>query len=248
MRVAILSDIHGNLEALEAVLADARELGYDRLVCLGDIVGYGADPEECVLRIRESAWSDEIGLVVVQGNHDAAVAGGDDRYFNPDARRAVGWTRDNLSPQSIEWLGRLPLEKRFESMYFVHSSPFEPAEWNYVTTMNEAWAAFQYFPEQLGFIGHSHVPFSVSLDADQTRIQVEPDDEIHLHPGSRYLTNVGSVGQPRDSDPRACYIICDDALGLIERRRVEYDIESAAEKIRTAGLPAFLADRLSKGR
>ncbi len=248
MRIAVISDIHGNLDALEAVLEDIRGRGCDRTVCLGDVVGYGADPEECVRLVRAEIWRDSQGEAVVRGNHDDAAAGGDDRYFNPDARLAVRWTREHLSPESIAWLANLPYEIEYEHCLLVHSSPFQPKEWNYVTTLTEAWNAFQCFTRPVAFIGHSHVPFTVSLGESESRLQVEPDICVSMRARWRYLTNVGSVGQPRDGDPRACYVAFDPDEGVIERVRVEYPMERAAEKIRQAGLPDFLADRLLKGR
>lgn len=248
MKIAVFSDIHGNLEALKAVLADAKERGYDRLVCLGDVVGYGADPEECVEVIRREVFVDGSGESVVKGNHDDAVAGGDDSYFNPDAKRAVGWTREHLSEGSLQWLSALPYEKRHSGILLVHASPFDPGEWNYVVTMSEAWNAFESFGERIAFIGHSHVPFTVGIDSAQSSLHVETHEHVILKPGWRYLTNVGSVGQPRDGDPRASYVQYDDEEMTLDRIRVEYDIDAAASKIHEAGLPAFLADRLFKGR
>lgn len=248
MRIAVISDIHGNLDALEAVLEDIRGRGCDRTVCLGDVVGYGADPEECVRLVRAEVWRDSQGEAVVRGNHDDAAAGGDDRYFNPDARLAVRWTREHLSPESIAWLANLPYEIEYEPCLLVHSSPFQPKEWNYVTTLTEAWNAFQCFTRRVAFIGHSHVPFTVSLGENDSHLQVEPDETVSMRSSWRYLVNVGSVGQPRDGDPRACYVSYDSDEGLIERVRVEYPVDQAVEKIRRAGLPSFLADRLLKGR
>lgn len=248
MIIAVFSDIHANLEALEACLLDAKQRGYDRMVCLGDVVGYGADPELCIEIIRREVWRDDKGEAVVKGNHDDAVAGGDDSYFNPEARRAVRWAYDRLSEEDKAWLAALPYERRYPGHLLVHSSPFEPEAWNYVTTMNEALSAFESFPERVAFIGHSHIPFSVSIDSAQTKMQVEPQENIVMREGYRYLTNVGSVGQPRDGDPRASYVLFDTETGKIDRIRVPYPVEAAAAKIREAGLPGFLADRLFKGR
>jgi len=249
MRIAILSDIHSNLEALEAVLEDVKRRGYDRMVCLGDVVGYGADPERCVEIVREVVSKDENGVEsVVRGNHDDASAGGDDSYFNPEARLAVRWTRDHLTKQSFEWLASLPYGIYEEDYYLVHSSPYKPEEWNYVTSMNEAYTAFKNFKERIAFIGHSHVPFHVGLSANGEELFVENDNTIRFKDGYRYISNVGSVGQPRDGDTRACYVILDLSEGTLERVRVNYPVEIAAEKIRQGGLPTFLADRLSLGR
>ena len=248
MRLAILSDIHGNLEALEAVLADAGERGYDHLLCLGDVVGYGADPEACVQRIREVVWHTDGVDVVVKGNHDEATANGIDGDFNPAAREAVRWTREHLSSDTLAWLQTLPMTLESSGLFLVHASPCKPQEWIYVTTFDEALDAFLAFPQKAAFIGHSHVPFHVFTDPSYTRIERDDREKIRMMSGFRYLVNVGSVGQPRDGDPRACYEMVDLEEETLERIRVTYPIETAADKIRDAGLPRFLADRLYRGR
>lgn len=248
MRIAILSDVHGNLEALEAVLADAQARGYDRLLCLGDIVGYGSDPEACIGRIREVVWHSDGVDAVVKGNHDAATANGIDDDFNPAAREAVRWTREHLSDETLAWLKGLPMTLESSGLFLVHASPHKPEEWIYVTTYDEALDAFLAFPQKAAFIGHSHVPFHVLTDTAYTRIEKDDREKLQMMSGFRYLINVGSVGQPRDGDPRACYEMLDLEEEILERIRVPYPVEIAAEKIRRAGLPLFLADRLSKGR
>jgi len=249
VRIAILSDIHGNLEALEAVLAEAKSRGYDHLVCLGDVVGYGADPQACVDRIREEVWRDIGGEYIVKGNHDDAASGGDDTYFNKDAQRAVRWTHDQLRPESVEWLANLPMERTIgPDVYLVHASPDDPGAWNYVVNLSDAFVAFHNFSEKICFIGHSHVPFHVFVNGQESEIHIEPSETLELKEGFRYLSNVGSVGQPRDGDPRGSYVILDRERGILERFRVEYDVERAASKILAAGLPEFLANRLSRGR
>ena len=250
MKLAILSDIHGNLDSLEAVLAHARREGYDHLVCLGDVVGYGAEPQECIDRLREEVWNHEkAGEMVVKGNHDDAASGGDDSYFNREAQRAVRWTHEQLSPAGVDWLAALPLEKRVgDDVYLVHSSPKDPSEWNYIISIGDALEAFAKFSERVCFVGHSHVPFHVSIDPKSAEVRVEPSETVQLREGFRYLSNVGSVGQPRDGDPRAAYVMLDLEEETLERFRVDYDHRRAAEKIRAAGLPEFLADRLARGR
>jgi diadenosine tetraphosphatase ApaH/serine/threonine PP2A family protein phosphatase len=249
VRLAIVSDIHGNLEALETVLEDARTLGYDRLACLGDIVGYGANPEECVQRIRQEAWVGDMGQQwVVKGNHDEAVTGGDTTYFNPAARKAAEWTRKQISSSSTIWLQSLPYEIAYQDIYLVHSSPCDPEEWNYITTRNDAEVAFERFRQTIGFIGHSHVPFHLIQPSGTRPIWMEEGERVEMVNGNRYLSNVGSVGQPRDGDNRSSYVILDTDQKTIERRRVAYPYEQTAVKIRQAGLPDFLAERLKEGR
>ncbi len=248
MRLAILSDIHGNLEALEAVLADAKIRGYDRLLCLGDVVGYGADPEACVQRIRQVVWRAFGVDAVVKGNHDDATANGVDDDFNPAAKEAVRWTREHISDETFAWLTKLPMVVETSGVFLVHASPYKPDEWIYVTTYDEASDAFAAFNQKVAFIGHSHVPFHVLTDLTYTRIERDDREKIRMMSGFRYLVNVGSVGQPRDGDPRACYEMVDLEEEILERIRVTYPIEIASDKIRRAGLPCFLADRLLKGR
>ncbi len=248
MRLAILSDIHGNLEALEVVLADAKVRGYDRLLCLGDVVGYGADPEACVQRIREVVWKTYGQDAVVMGNHDLATANRIDGEFNPAAREAVRWTHKHVSTDTLTWLAGLPMTLETSEVFLAHASPYKPEEWTYVTTYDEVNDAFTAFHKKIAFIGHSHVPFMVYTDKAYTRIERENQTKTRLQPEFRYLVNAGSVGQPRDGDPRACYVMFDSEEETIERIRVAYPIDTAADKIRSAGLPHFLAERLLKGR
>lgn len=249
MRIAIISDIHGNLEALEAVLNHADREGFDRLVCLGDVVGYGANPCECVDLVRERVSQDDGQELVVKGNHDDAASGGGDEYFNDQAQRAIRWTAEQLSDETLAWLRELKMVFSYTPDYFlVHASPHEPESWHYVVNMGDALSAFDSFTERVAFIGHSHVPFFVSREEGDEQIQIHQTEVVRLENGSRYLTNVGSVGQPRDGDPRACYVFYDVEAGSIQRFRVEYDVEAASRKILEAGLPEFLALRLHKGR
>ncbi|MCA9436380.1 MAG: metallophosphoesterase family protein [Candidatus Omnitrophica bacterium] len=249
MRIAILSDIHGNLEALQSVLDHAKGVGYDRLVCLGDVVGYGANPQECVDTIREIVSKDNGKELVVKGNHDDAASGGGDEYFNDQAQRAIRWTAEQLNGETLDWLRDLEMVFCFDPDYFlVHASPYQPENWHYVVNMGDALSAFDSFEEQVAFIGHSHVPFFVSMENGDEHVQILQTEAVEMESGVRYLTNVGSVGQPRDGDPRACYVFLDLEQRKIERHRVDYDIDLASRKIIDAGLPEFLATRLHKGR
>jgi len=240
MRRAILSDVHSNLEALEAVLESVAERGADSIICLGDMVGYGANPNEVVDTLR--------GLenVAVRGNHDHAANDPNlDSFFNRWGRAAIAWTRKVLTKENRDYLAALPLTFAQGSVRLVHASPEEPASWRYILGARGAGEQFDAFEEDLCLIGHSHVPLTIRSDA--AGISEEHGNTVKLAEGARYIINVGSVGQPRDGDPRAAYGIYDDERSTIERVRVPYDHESAAGKIVEAGLPSFLADRLSRG-
>ncbi len=240
--IAVISDIHANLEALEAVLADAKSQGVRRMICLGDVVGYGADPNRCVDLVRENA------AITVLGNHDAAIL--DERgaeNFNHVARAAIIWTREQLTESSLEFLRALPVDHVEAGARFVHSSPNSPLDWNYVLTESDARAAFDSFEESICFIGHSHVPARVLLDSDGT-IAVVSAPEFSVPETGRALVNVGSVGQPRDGDWRASYALFDESAKRVVARRVEYDADAAAAKILAAELPEVLARRLAIGR
>ena len=239
MRVAILSDIHGNLEALEAVLERASEDRVDRYVCLGDVVGYGADPNACCEVIR--------GLTdtVLAGNHDWAAVGLEDtQYFNPVALSAIRWTGSNLSEANAAWLKCRPLEADFGEAHLVHASPDRPETWSYISEPVEARWALAHTEARLCFVGHSHHPFACSETGSD---EVIGDGCMKMHPGERYMANPGSVGQPRDGDSRAAFAVWDQEAGQVTLHRVVYDLEKAQLKINRAGLPAFLAERLSMG-
>lgn len=239
MRVAIFSDVHGNLEALEAVLAACDDAGVSRLLCLGDTVGYGADPEACLDRVRGRVET------MVAGNHDCAAAGLEDtRYFNTAARRAIEWTSTQLSAGSIAALRDCPLTAEASGALLVHASPEAPQDWHYLFSTWDGREALASTDAGLTFVGHSHVAF-VSSESDAVRVTVE--GEATLADDDRYLVNVGSVGQPRDNDPRAAFAVWDQDAATIRLCRVPYDIPTAQEKIRRAGLPAILSDRLAYG-
>jgi len=240
VQYAILSDIHGNLEALRAVLDDCAGVA-DAVLCLGDTVGYGADPVPCVELVADRAQ------VVVGGNHEHGVAG---RlrlaWFNRHARAAAEWTREQLDDDHRAWLGALPLVHEVADATLVHASPVQPEEWDYLITAEDGFAAFGHFATRWCFVGHSHVPGAWSLGS------AGPEHHpgavrLSTERGRRYLVNVGSVGQPRDRDPRAAYALWDAEAGRVEIRRVAYDVAGARRKILAAGLPRLLADRLAAG-
>ena len=240
MRYAILSDIHGNLEALEAVLADAGPRA-DGVLCLGDVVGYGADPAACVERVAERAEA------VVAGNHEHGVAGLLDLgWFNEWARAAAEWTRAQLDDDQCAWLGSRPLVRVLEDATLVHASPARPEEWDYLISAEDGYEAFPAFATRVCFVGHSHRPGTWSLGSSGPAHEPNATETV-FERGRRYLVNVGSVGQPRDRDPRAAYALWDTDEQRVVIRRVSYDLGGARRKILAAGLPTFLADRLSIG-
>lgn len=242
MRYIIISDIHGNIEALKSVLTIADEHPDAHIVSLGDIVGYGADPGACLSIVQG------IARISLAGNHDHAAVGLTDiRYFNTYAREAVLWTSGQLTENERGYLRGLPLFKRAEGAYFlVHSSPDSPEEWRYIITLSDAQESFPAFEEPLCFVGHSHSPMVFGI-APNGRCHREYRETISLKEGYRYIVNVGSVGQPRDGDWRACIVVYDDQAKTIEYKRLEYDLPSAQKKIIDAGLPSFLARRLQQG-
>ena len=240
MRYAIISDIHANLEALEAVLDDARDNECTHFVCLGDVVGYNADPHECVARIRE------MDCPIVKGNHDEqASLVESSRDFNEMAEAAIQWTRDNLTADDIGWLRDLELQRQVGDFTIVHATLDAPEQWAYVFNNLDAAASFTYQHTTVCFFGHTHVPMAFIKDEGVQRQQV---DKLRIEPGKKYLINVGSVGQPRDGDWHAAYCIYHIESNVVEQRRLKYDVAGAQKKIIRAGLPPLLAERLSVGR
>lgn len=237
--------MHGNLDALRAVLADAAAEGALKVLCLGDLVGYGAEPTACVETVAERA------AALVAGNHERGATGlmGLD-WFNAAARAAALWTRARLSDDHHRYLRDLPLTAVAGDATLVHASPRQPDEWDYLVTAEEGFQVFGDFATRLCFVGHSHRPGMWSLGSSG------PDHDegfrawparIRLEDGRRYLINVGSVGQPRDRDIRAAYALWDQDERIVSIRRVPYDHRAAAAKILAAGLPRILADRLAHG-
>lgn len=240
MRFAILSDIHSNLEALEAVLADAKTQGCTHFVCLGDIVGYNANPKECLKIIQD------LGCPVVKGNHDEQVSiVSSTEGFNELAEEAIDWTRAQLSTDDKAWLADLRLTRQVRDFTIVHATLDTPGQWGYVFNDLDAIASFTYQHTSLCFFGHTHWPTAFVREDNVRRITV---GQIVLSAGKRYFINPGSIGQPRDRDWRAAYCILHTDRQVVEERRVKYDLETAQRKIRAAGLPDRLADRLAVGR
>jgi predicted phosphodiesterase len=240
MRLAILSDIHANLEALDAVLHDAEAHQATQYVCLGDVVGYNANPHECAERIRD------IECPIVKGNHDEqASLIESSRDFNELAEYAIEWTRENLSEDDKEWLRELRLQRQVRDFTIVHATLDTPEQWGYVFNNLDAAASFTYQHTTLCFFGHTHVPMAFVRDDGVRRLTV---DQLRIETGKKYFINAGSIGQPRDGDSRAAYCIYDADKNVVEQRRVKYDLATAQHKIIKAGLPRLLADRLGLGR
>lgn len=240
MRTAVISDIHGNLDALECVLETADQLSADRVACLGDIVGYGPQPAECIRLIQEQAHA------VVAGNHDLAVANTIDiANFNVLAREATLWTRENLDEAALAYLSDLPLVVELDGFTLVHGTLHSPELFDYVQTSYDAHLSMQKMQQPLCCIGHSHVPIAFQR---QEVVTYCLDPVVSIDEDSRTIVNVGSVGQPRDHDPRSSFIIFDAEASRVEFHRTRYDVDATATKIHQAGLPRPLGDRLAVGR
>ena len=241
MRYAIISDIHGNIQALEAVLERIADLGVDRLLCLGDIVGYGARPGECILRVRKACG------IVLLGNHDAAAVGRTSiDYFNPVARSAIEWTTRALSAEDVEYLKGLPLVHDNGDLAVTHATYSNPETWEYLFSTFDASIEFDLFKGEILFYGHTHYPIVFELEGSE--INHHQVGELTFRRGCRYLVNVGSVGQPRDGNPDACFLVFDPDDRHIEFHRVPYDVEGAQRDILGTSIPEELARRLSLGR
>lgn len=241
-KLAVFSDIHGNLHALDKALEKIDELKVDAIVCCGDVVGYGAFPNECIQRLRER------DIPTLAGNHDHAALGlTDTRFFNEIARRAVDWTQERLSVENAQWLRERPFTLTIDNTFlFAHASPITPGDWGYVLTFGEARTCFNEFTQKFCLIGHSHQPAVVEKNGEE---MLSPQsNQVPIQDGCRYLINVGSVGQPRDRNPFGCFVTIDLDSKTLEFHRFAYDIELAQKAIRDEGLPDELAHRLAFGR
>lgn len=246
MRIAVISDIHANIIALQRILKKVDALQPDALWCLGDVVGYGPEPEACVKLVRERA------AICLAGNHDLATIGALDlTSFNPVAREAVLWQRDHLSEDSIAWLATLPIKTARSGITLAHGSPRAP-EWEYVDDASVAAANYDAFETTLCLIGHSHLTIAWRLYKQNNHIHADlctesPEQPLLLTLQDKWLLNPGSVGQPRDGDPRAAFALLDTDARQWTWFRLEYDIEAVEDAIIAAGLPAFLGRRLHLG-
>ncbi len=241
MKTAILSDIHSNLEALDKALTVCRERKVNRIVCLGDVIGYGADPGPCLKAVVENCE------FVVAGNHERALF--DDALlarFSPHAAKAIAWTRERLNQEELDQTAGWPLERIEERVTWVHGTPQEPEEFHYLLSLATGLEGLRAFKTPLCFVGHTHLP-QVLVESRRALYHFK-EGKLRLEPEERYLINVGSVGQPRDRDPRLSVMILNEDKWELEHVRVPYDAERAAEKIRASeGLPSFLGDRLLEG-
>ncbi len=240
MRIALFGDIHANLEALNTVLEDAEKRKCTHYVCLGDVVGYNANPHECVKIVQS------LECPVVKGNHDEQAAINDSlEGFNPLAEEALNWTRNHLTPEDRKWLNELKMVRQVRDFTIVHATLDTPHRWGYVFNQLDAAASFTYQTTGVCFFGHTHAPRAYIRDAAIMSVAL---DKITFESGKKYFINIGSVGQPRDGDWRAAYVIYDVEPNTIELRRLEYDLPTAQKKILAAGLPRRLADRLALGK
>ncbi len=250
-KTAIISDIHANLHALYSVIEDVQACQCSDIACLGDIVGYNAYPHECLEYVRS------LDCPVVKGNHDAEVAEASFLPMSRDARIVIDWTRTQLSGEDFEWLSRLQFQRIVRSSFaMVHASLEQPKSWNYIINENDARSSFARQFSPVCFHGHTHVPKVFLWDGAHSHDMKEELSaplfhegtvEVPLQAGYKYFINVGSVGQPRDGDPRACYAIFDSDARTVTFRRVVYDVVAASEAVSAAGLPPRFAERLLSG-
>lgn len=242
MRYCIYSDVHANLEALLALLADVQDEADLHFIFLGDAVGYGPNPNECIDLIRAHA---EVFLI---GNHDqAAISAVNIENFNPYARKAILWTREVLTVENKEFLASLPFKYVDDDMTLVHATPYQPKEWHYIFTLSDALLNFGFFTSPLCFIGHSHNPVSI-VRRQESDVLVVNSDEVFIEAGEKYLINVGSLGQPRDGISTSCYVVLDLDARVIQFRRVWYDIKATQKKMLAVSMPEYLIRRLQFGR
>lgn len=242
MKFGIISDIHGNLEALEVVLKEIKKEDCNEIIFLGDVVGYGANPNECIELLRQER------VVGVAGNHDYAVLNKTSiENFNPYAKEAILWTQKILTKESLWYLDAFLLVNKSYPFHIVHSSPDDPLDWYYLFTIEDIIPQFNFFSYPVCLVGHTHIPFVVAKRNDG-KIEIIKEDKIMLNSDWQYIINVGSIGQPRDNNPKASFAIYDTKTNIFEIRRIDYDIEKAANKIIKANLPPILAERLFYGQ
>ena len=244
MRIGVFSDVHSNLQALQKTLEAMEEQRLDRYVCLGDVVGYGASPNECATLVREVVRHSLLG------NHDAAVTGRMDySYYYDQAKQALDWSAEVLCKENMEWLSKVPYAKEDEELglCFCHGSPISPEEFDYIFNLDQARDAYEYRDtmQRVTFIGHSHLCRVFAMDEEGV-VQMVPG-RVEIEQDRQYVISVGSVGQPRDYDPRAAFGVFDTDTQVFEQHRVEYDVKEAARGIYEAGLPDAFGKRLFVG-
>lgn len=241
MKYGIFGDVHGNIEAFKKVIETYKKENIDEYLCIGDIVGYGADPSECIKEVKR------LKAKTVCGNHDWAGAGifpSDD--FNPAAKNAIEWTQKNLNLDEKRFLKELKVINEEKDFYIVHGSLYKPEFFSYILNAESAYKCFCHMNKKLCFVGHSHIAGFFSMQGE--KVNYSRECLIKVKPNVKYIVNVGSIGQPRDNDPKAAFCIFDTDKSTIEIKRVEYDIETAKNKILNAGLPKALGYRLQEGR
>jgi diadenosine tetraphosphatase ApaH/serine/threonine PP2A family protein phosphatase len=242
----LLADLHANREALEAVTRHASGQRIERYALLGDFVGYGADPGWVVDRVRRMVVE---GAIAVQGNHDEAVVRGSRSSMRIDARHSIDWTRGQLDAQQLAFLSTLPLTRSEEQTFYAHANAWAPAKWSYIETRHDAVRSLHATTCRYTFCGHMHDAMLYHLSATGKGGEFKPvaDESIPVPPHRQWLAIPGSVGQPRDNNPAACYAVFDAGQAELTFHRVAYDHEAAAAKVRAAGLPQSLVDRLNDG-
>lgn len=236
-----ISDVHSNMEAFEAVVEEISPLAERKVAFVGDIVGYGPEPNEAIELLRK------VADFAIAGNHDwAAVELTDITYFNIYAQQAVLWTRSVLKPGNASYLRSLKPMGKWEGFTLAHGSPREPEAWHYLFSVQDAEANFGFFDTQLCFVGHSHYPITF-VQGQDGRVRSSRESTIKVLPGERYIINIGSVGQPRDGNPDAAFAIYDADRQVVQIKRVPYDIGTTQEKMTVRGLPSYLINRLAIG-
>jgi len=242
VRIGVFSDVHGNLEALTKVLDALKKESVDRFICIGDLVGYGPDPNRCIEKVME------VSDAVVAGNHDfAAVDRISTADFNDNAARAIEWTKANLSPDSARILRELPMVFEYGDVTAVHATPDAPAEWRYILSEKDVRKSLAASPTLICLVGHTHVPI-IFVQDPEGGISLNQDDRIRFRSGEKYLINAGSVGQPRNGDSRAAYGVLDTEKGEFHFGFCEYPVEKVQKKMAEAGLPRWLIERLALGQ
>ena len=240
LRYGIFGDIHGNHDALDAVLEVLEQERVDTYLCTGDVVGYGAEPSKCIKTVREKC------IICLAGNHDHAACGKlDTEFFNVFAKQVAQWTQAHLSDDEKKWLAGLPFVCHFEDFTLAHGSAHSPEVFNYITTIFDAELSFECLDKPVLFYGHTHIPLAFF---DTVPMTYTMDQEIVINPEGKTLINIGSVGQPRNEDPRASFAVYDSDEGIVRLHRIPYDVKAAGKKIIDAGLPEALAIRLELGK
>jgi predicted phosphodiesterase len=246
MRIAVMSDIHGNLEALSSVIVDIRNRNVDRIICLGDVVGYGSNPNECIRMVEK--YCDYCLL----GNHEFAIF--DDvsvQEFNKYARLSIEWTRNRLNRKSVNFMKSLELIKVEKIFTAVHATPYNPHSWYYISSADDAQFSFNFFSTKFFFIVHTHVPGIIVSEKMNSNISIFQQRsfnyEAKFQDNAKFIINVGSVGQPRDKNPESCYVIFDTDYKEISFLRIPYDIALCQRKMRSVGIPDFQINRIAVG-